>query len=561
MLIKTQIPDQLELFKKFEENIDTIISDINLTQFHLNDILDFFNLSIGMRYSAEKLNTDTYQIKLSDSFSSTLSYLFPLLNNCKKEFNKEHFENYFIIQIKKNISTLIKYASFCEVAPYVWKKTYTPEINGKILRIKYKDNYFESELKDVILTSIATGISATNDIEDSQFYDLHILDTINLKYTPSLNHIIFETIKSKKWYKKYRFDDSTISENIYSELGITKNDYIEFQSFWLGLTTYYIKAFEALIRYVRKNGKENDSFVEHLIFYFSSANIYKNKFYTEFPESMIGLSEKRFNILMKIFSLNVNDKFKLQDGHYPLFIEYEDLYMFSPFNVRSQISPRNLLYLLNKKEASIFNEKISQHLEPGLIEHCINLLKKIPHLEIKSNINWGGKGEFDIIAYDSIQNNILHFQAKASIPVEGARMTQNLESRIKEGIDQILRFDKETNKDEVVSRIFNKTITNPSYINIILGWGGFGTYKIWKILNKEKIVALNIATLNQYIKKFENNYNLLTFYDDTNKLIQEIIDSSKPKRNINNIKIDKYKISYETFNSENAKLLKYRYVP
>ena len=92
-------------------------------------------------------------------------------------------------------------------------------------------------------------------------------------------------------------------------------------------------------------------------------------------------------------------------------------------------------------------------------------------------------------------------------------MTQNLESRIEEGIRQIERFNQQDSitKDSIVSKIFNKEIKNPKYIDIIVGWGGFGTYKIWESLNNKKITALNIAVLNQYIIKYNGNYNTNNF--------------------------------------------------
>jgi hypothetical protein len=226
------------------------------------------------------------------------------------------------------------------------------------------------------------------------------------------------------------------------------------------------------------------------------------------------------------------------------------------------LSPRNLLYLINRYDPDLFNNKISKHLEPELLKNCIALLSEITFLDIKSNINWA-KGEFDIIAYDANTNCIMHFQAKASIPVEGARMTRNLEARIDEGIKQILIFNKESDstKNKIISQIFNTTIQNPTYINVVVCWGGFGTYNIWKKLEENQICTVNIAVLNQYIIRFKNNYNMNNFYKDIEDIIQEIIHSTEPKKVINKHKIGKYKINYETFQYKKTKLIKYRYVP
>ena len=115
-------------------------------------------------------------------------------------------------------------------------------------------------------------------------------------------------------------------------------------------------------------GNLNDNLVQIFLIHFASPNLKKEYFYKNFKE-LIGIKEDRFLRLMNIFSLDINDIYKTQDGHYPVFFEYKDLYLFSPFNVRVQLSPRNLLYLLNKNEKENYNNNISKYLEPQLIKY------------------------------------------------------------------------------------------------------------------------------------------------------------------------------------------------
>ena len=165
----------------------------------------------------------------------------------------------------------------------------------------YKDNYYEYEVKDSILTSIATGFSASNDLENAELYDkcINILINSNVDLTEKLQ--IQETKNSKEWYKQYRFDDLTISQELYNDLGISKYEYIEFQSFWLGITTYYIKMYEALVRYTRNTGNLNDNLVQIFLIHFASPNLKKEYFYKNFKE-LIGIKEDRFLRLMNIFT-------------------------------------------------------------------------------------------------------------------------------------------------------------------------------------------------------------------------------------------------------------------
>lgn len=559
--MKKKVKSELELYNEFEDNVDDVINQFDLSNYTLNEILDFFHFTIALKYSGEQLSSDEYQLGASGNYLSQLSYLLHLFNNCNKIYQETSIDTLQNFKLQKEFPTLFRYALFSEISPYIRKEVYIPKINNKVLRLEYNKNYYDYELKDTVLTSLATGFSATDDLKNYEVYDHHIRRILDNKFNSGF--VISEVSEYKEWYKAYRFDDLTVSEDVYLTLGLTKTEYIEFQSFWLGLTTYYIKKFESIIRYLKRTGDDNNPVLNNEMLRTASINLSKDMFYTTFSESLIGISKDKFKKLMKLFSFNTNNKLTLLDGYYPVFFEYEDSYLFSPFSVRVNMSPRNLLYLLNKNYLDIFNNEVSEHLEPQLISHCISLFAKINSLEIESNINWSKKGEFDIIAYDTIHNNVLHFQAKGTIPVEGARMTRNLESRMQEGIDQISKFNQESQskKESIISDIFKHKISNPNYINILLGWGGFGTYKIWKTINEEKIVPLNLAILNHFIKNIEDNYDFNNFYNDINNIINLLVDSTNHKKITNRYKIGRYKIFSESFDYEPTKLFKYKYLP
>ena len=313
------IENRLKEYGEFEKNIDNIVvSSFDYSSAYLNDILDFFHMNIAVKYSGERFGTNKYNIEPSTSFSSIFSYLLPFLNYCKKDFNENNFKSTFINQMLKLNKTLINYGLFSEVAPFVWREVYSAKITGKNLKMDYKDNYYEYEVKDSILTSIATGFSASNDLENAELYDkcINILINSNVDLTEKLQ--IQETKNSKEWYKQYRFDDLTISQELYNDLGISKYEYIEFQSFWLGITTYYIKMYEALVRYTRNTGNLNDNLVQIFLIHFASPNLKKEYFYKNFKE-LIGIKEDRFLRLMNIFSLDIDiDKkmFNLIDFKY-----------------------------------------------------------------------------------------------------------------------------------------------------------------------------------------------------------------------------------------------------
>ena len=195
-----------------------------------------------------------------------------------------------------------------------------------------------------------------------------------------------------------------------------------------------------------------------------------------------------------------------------------------------------------------------------MIKHAVSLFQNISSLKIKINKKWE-KGEFDIIMYEASENVIIHVQAKGTLPAEGARMTKRLEDRINEGIVQLHRFNKESKKDQILSNIFDTKIKNPTIISVILATAGFGTAEVWNKMNDQKIIALNLSLLYNYINRYkEENFNLQDFFDDINKIIDEIIQATKPYIENKTYKIGNKTIIYPSFEYESLKLLKYKYI-
>jgi hypothetical protein len=179
------------------------------------------------------------------------------------------------------------------------------------------------------------------------------------------------------------------------------------------------------------------------------------------------VNEAEVSKIIKFFTLDVESKnySDFEDGFTPTLIKVKNSYFFSPHIIRSNLITRNILYIVNKKQSDIFNNLISQHLEPSLLEKATNILSKIPGLKIKNSINWSAKdccGEFDIAGYHPDHNIFLHVQAKAALPPQGARMTKAIERRSEEGIKQLERFYNlsEESKNTILSSKFNCKLTS-----------------------------------------------------------------------------------------------------
>lgn len=546
-------------YKKFEKDLDKIIENINLSKYPLQSILLLFHMSISAccldeRFDISENNCDC------NSIPSAFSYLLSFLNDCDVVTTGSAVEMIDKLpdELRNNFIDIMNYGAFCEIAPFIWRGIYDIKIDDNTLILNFNEEYIESEKKDIILSSLSTPFSIGNDRKDRDLYVEQVTKyLLHRKFNFDL--MKYEILTSKKWYKKHWYDNNIMPDEIYPPLGFTKAEYIEFHIFWLSFVDYYIKSSNAIVKYIRESGDDSqiiaNEYFEHI-----SPRIKKNIFYNLLDKQLIRLNKDVFFKIMKIFAVNVKDNFSNQEGYFPIFFDFEDSYMFSPFNIRTRLSPRNLLYILLKTNKKLFDESLSQFLEPNLIKHAVYLFESFSSIRIKINKKWE-KGEFDIIMYEALENVIIHVQAKGTLPAEGARMTKRLEDRINEGINQLNRFNKESNKEQILSNIFDTEIKNPTIINVILATAGFGTAEVWNKINNQKIVALNLSLLYNYIIRCnQENLNLKNFFDDINKITDEIIQATNPYIENKTYKIGNKTIIYPSFEYEGSKLLKYKYI-
>ena len=546
-------------YENFEKDLDKIIEDINLSNYPLQSILILFHMSISACCLDEKFDVSRSTCNC-DSIPSVFSYLLSFLNNCDVDTTGSATDMIFYIpdELKNNFIHIVNYGAFCEIAPYVWRGIYSQKVDGNLLELQYNQKYFESEKKDIILSSLSTTLSIGNDRKDKKLYSIQVTEYL-LKGKFNSDLMKYEIVTSKQWYKKYWYDNSLVPDEIYPQLGFTKKEYFEFQTFWLAFSDYYIKSSNAIVKYMRESGDDSvligNEYLEHI-----SPHLKKEVFFNFLNEEIIGLNEEIFFKIMDIFAVKVKDDFSNQEGYFLTFFEFESSYIFSPFNIRTRLSPRNLLYILLKTNQKLFDESLSHFLEPNLIKNAVFLLQNITSLKIEVNKNWG-KGEFDIVMYEPEKNIIIHVQAKGTIPAEGARMTKRLESRMNEGIKQLNTFKISSNKNQILSEIFNTEITDPIIIDVLLGSAGFGTEDIWDKINNQKIVTLNLSLLHIYIQRYnKGSIDLKNFFDDINQITNEIVEASNPCLEEITYQIGDKTIVYSGLKYESSKLIKYKYI-
>lgn len=183
------------------------------------------------------------------------------------------------------------------------------------------------------------------------------------------------------------------------------------------------------------------------------------------------------------------------DGFFPPLIRLPDSVLFSPDLLRMFFQSRNVLYSLKQRDQSRFDNFVSAHLEPHLLNQAAAILRAVPGVQVALNVPWkceGRSGEVDIIAYDSLSNIAVQIQAKAAIPPQGARLVTRVENRIAEGIKQLREVDGLNGEavDAIVSAAIGHKVHDVRLFNVLLARASIGTGHV-----REGVIDVSFVTL------------------------------------------------------------------
>jgi hypothetical protein len=196
-----------------------------------------------------------------------------------------------------------------------------------------------------------------------------------------------------------------------------------------------------------------------------------------------GLSSVELTVAERIVDLFTIDPDNVDcsgagEGFFPPFLRLGDVLLFSPHAIKRTMPERNLLYAMVRTDKKTFNNVVSSHLEPALVEEAAKLLSELAGVEVRKNVNWD-KGEIDLLAYHEASNTAFQLQAKAGVPPQGARMVAQVESRTLEAAEQVNRFLSLSGdeKDEICSSAIGRTLSGVSWSSGILVRTCLGTEK------------------------------------------------------------------------------------
>jgi len=474
--------DRHDLYS-FETEIDNKIAQSNVFKLPLISVLTFLFGTIDNMIRSGPLGGGISKSEEADALGSRLSYLTDFFKKCTPEIAASAINAFSnSVQFAADFPEIISYAHFSELVPEVRKGYYEVRKFDEGFELVHPNEEFaKAEAYDILLTELSLTflVGETPDLTQ-QFIELAgQLSQPNVVLMSKVLTALFQ-------YRLNSIKEVPILEpNAFQiSIGTTWEDFCKVRAALFAYTDYCIRLADALeVLWLNESNNTRkeaifDEFYEWVV-------VSNNKsFFMSLLRGLTNVKSSEIERILKFFTINFeNQDFKnAGDGFFPPLVDYSEFYLFSPHILRSVLTGRNIFYVLNKCNPTQFNNIVSQHLEPTLLKQALEIFKILPGLEKFSNEKWS-KGEFDLLIYQSSSNTMLHIQAKAAIPPQGARMTKAVETRSQEGIKQLNRFQDlpENERDSVISKILEKRVEKVRCVSVLLCRAGLGTYSVWKL--------------------------------------------------------------------------------
>jgi hypothetical protein len=521
------MPDRDELFA-FEKKLDEQIARSNVFKLPLRSVLTNLYGVIDILIQGRRFGQGISRRQTEgEALSSRLSYLTPLLKNCTSQIGVSAINAFSpTAQYVEEFKELVSYAHLCELMPEVHRGYYEVRKTSEGFELIHPSKQFaKAEEYDILLTELSLAF-LTGKVPDLSQEFIKLAARL-----PNLD--LFSMCKVLVELFKYHLDN--IREvpllepsDFQTSIGVGWDEFLRVRAALFAYVDYSISLADALEFLWNK---ENNAVRKKALFseFYEWISVCNTKsFFIGLLMALTGVKDSAIEDILIFFAIDVEnqDFANAGEGFFPPFAEYSDSYLFSPYVLRLMLTTRNILYVINKRNPSHFNNVISHHLEPILLRQALELLRKLPGLRVISNQNWVN-GEFDLLVYQPTSNTVLHVQAKAPIPPQGARMTRAVENRSKEGIEQLNRFQNlpQDKRDSVLSEVLKMPVKEARCVSVLLCRTGLGTYSVWESVSD--ITVLNLQLLNGVVQTLvSSGLPLSEFKTVTDKLLTDVHSKS-----------------------------------
>ena len=489
--------------KKFEQRADLAIDKLSIWRQPIRSILSFIYLAADAQYVGARFSRRGSRNEgVGTAMITRMSYVFQFFGKCSREIGADIDDALSVIdeQFKSDIEQLLGYAHFCEIMPLVHRGFLSVERENSLFLLSHPDETFRiHEENDILMSEMVLphGLAAT----PPPITDCRRI----LKLWPKIPSDGLARVL-KQGYDHYINNVSELpllSDEAFAEgMDFSRQDFISVRAALMAYANFCLgmaDAAELLSRRAFTSPRRN--MLEKEVREWAAPLLNRNHI-IGMAAGVGGVEADTAERIIDLFTLDLNnlDGSGAGEGFFPPFLRFNDALLFSPHAVKRTMPERNLLYTMARTDTTRFDNVVSSHLEPVLLEETTRFLCALPGVEVRRNIRWR-RGEIDILAYHAVSNSALQLQAKAGLPPQGARMLAQVESRTLEAANQLRRFlDLSNNeRDTICSCALGRKVSGVLWNSGILTRTCLGTEKAWN--RSAEFIPLNSVLLRAVAKK------------------------------------------------------------
>jgi len=493
----------MEQILKIEQELDEKLKNLAIWKLPFQTILSWLLMTIDEVDRSKGADT-------AIDFCSRLSYIYKYVKQYASKEPLNSTTNSVLSFDRKyigDINFLIAYAHFSLLVPQVRRGVMgIIAVNANTVELDYVSKETEhAELIDRLYSYISLQAMVTYPKEEQLKHFLSKkADEISTLFNGEDAHWVKDM---SDFFKQYHITVEVLPSKLLEDvLGFSFQDYLSFKGAVRAFGEYHLqlaKAFFALANAEKANPERADSLMSQ---YFENiVNCLDFKF-IGFYMTISGLSKdkvlKLMSYYLSIYINNTGEKFVERgfcgEGFYPPFTLFDTHLIWSPYAVRYMLTINNILYSVNKKDTKTFDEKLSSHLEPTLINQLEYLFTSLQGVRVRKNINYPGS-EIDLLVYSPSENICIVIQVKATIAPDSSRTVDRVQDRALEGVQQINHFRALENnaKQEIVNKAFEVKQTNTVFIDLLVVRSCAGSELIWK--HNEDIKITNYTYERRFV--------------------------------------------------------------
>lgn len=493
----------LKELNAFEERSDAEIAKLALWRQPIRSILSLIYLSadgqyVGTRFNRKGRRND----EVGTAMITRLSYVTSLFGTCSREIGADIDDALRLVdeRFKTDIEQLMGYAHFCEIMPLVRRGHFAVERRPSVFVLSHPGEEFaKHEENDILMSEMVLP----HDLAPPPYPIKNCKRMI--KAWPNVPGDAFIEVLKEAFdhYAENVFELPLLSDEAFGKsFDFSRAEFIRIRAALMAYADFCLGMADAAEmqsgRAVTRPRRER---LQREVREWAAPLLNRNHI-IGMAAGLTDVDPDAAESIVDLFTLDLGniDGSGAGEGFFPPFLRLGDALLFSPHAVKRTMPERNLLYTMVRTDKKRFDNVVSSHLEPALLEEAARFLSALPGVEVTKNVNWE-KGEIDLLAYHEASNSAFQLQAKAGVPPQGARMVAHVESRTLEATKQIRRFlDLSSDeRDAICSSAIGREVSGVVWSSGILVRACLGTEKAWTGI--AGIVPLNPVLLRAAVNK------------------------------------------------------------